>query len=39
MSVSFDPSTAATGIQTQPTQDQTILWQQMESSTANEAIG
>ena len=39
MSVSFDPSTAATGIQMQPTQDQTSLWQQMESSTANEAIG
>ena len=39
MSVSFNPSTAAVGIQTQPSPDQTGLWQQMESSTANEAIG
>lgn len=39
LSVSFDPATASSGIQTQPAADQVSLWEAMQEATASESVG
>ena len=39
LSVSFDPSTASVGIQTQPDEDQVSLWKAMQDASALDSVG